>query len=412
MPKHVDPLSAKALAAVKPGTKPIELIDGLVPGLRVRIYPSGTRAWSLNVRDSTGTRRRFDVGSDIGLAEARRKGEELRRSIRQGADPTTERREKRQRTHAAREGVGTLDALFEVYFTNGPGREQRTAKDSLQRLRTVFSGLLSKPAIDVTGAELQRAADAWKSPSTASGAIRIVRPVLKWAAKRKQVAKDASDLETGSKPRKRERVISRDEIAAIWPCLSGQRGAIMRWLFWTGCRLDEACGMPWSEIKDGVWTIPKERAKNELTRSIPLPRQAIAALGKPGTPDALVFPSKQGTPLADNWDRETKRIHKASGTDDWHRHDIRRTAATMVGDLGFAPHVAAVVLGHKDITGGTGLEQVQTKLAGGATAIYMRARYAQEHRLALQALADELDRINGVAEPAVTNVVQLGAIRA
>ena len=46
---------------------------------------TGTRAWSLNIRDSKGVRRRFEVGSGLSLAEARRKAEDLRRNIRGGA---------------------------------------------------------------------------------------------------------------------------------------------------------------------------------------------------------------------------------------------------------------------------------------------------------------------------------------
>jgi integrase len=96
-------------------------------------------------------------------------------------------------------------------------------------------------------------------------------------------------------------------------------------------------------------------------------------------PDSLVFPSKGGGILS-NWDRETKRLHLLSGTSGWHRHDLRRAVATMLGDLGFAPHVVRVVLGHADI-------------AEGVTAVYARSRYQREHREALQALADEIDRI-------------------
>jgi hypothetical protein len=68
MPKRVPPLSVKTLTAIRPCKKPIELVDGYVPGLRIRILPSGTRAWSLNIRDSKGVRRRFDVGSGLSLS--------------------------------------------------------------------------------------------------------------------------------------------------------------------------------------------------------------------------------------------------------------------------------------------------------------------------------------------------------
>ena len=45
MPKRVPALSVKTLAAARPGARPFELVDGYVPGLRVRILPTGTRTW-------------------------------------------------------------------------------------------------------------------------------------------------------------------------------------------------------------------------------------------------------------------------------------------------------------------------------------------------------------------------------
>src|SRR5271167_43658 len=146
MPRRVAPLSVKRLASVRPGQRPIELVDGYVPGLRIRILPSGTKAWSLNIRDSKGVRRRFEVGSGLSLAEARRKAEDLRRNIRGGADPTTERRAARQWALAAKGGVGTLAALVETYFTNGPGARQRRAAKSRQQLETVFATVTKRGA--------------------------------------------------------------------------------------------------------------------------------------------------------------------------------------------------------------------------------------------------------------------------
>ena len=91
MAKRVPPLSAATLTKFKPDpVKVLELVDGAVPGLRVRITPAGTRSWSLNIR-AQGKMRRFDVGRSLGLAEARLKAEDLRRKIKDGADPTAEK---------------------------------------------------------------------------------------------------------------------------------------------------------------------------------------------------------------------------------------------------------------------------------------------------------------------------------
>ena len=274
MPKRVPPLSAKALAAVRPGIEPIELADGYVPGLRVRIHPNGTRTWSLNIRDRSGVRRRFDVGAKLGLADARRKAEELRRSIREGADPTSERRAARQRAQAARDGVGTLGALIATYFSTGPGGQQRRAARNRRQLETVFAELLDKPVLDIERAELQLTADGWRSGATASLAIRVLRPCLKWAERRGLVREGVANLEQPGRSGKRERVVTTDELKAVWPHLQGAHGNVIKWLLWTGCRLNEAVGMTWGEVNDDLWTIPAARSKNGRPRD-----RAVAAPG-------------------------------------------------------------------------------------------------------------------------------------
>jgi integrase len=368
---------------VRPASEPIEFADGYVPGLRVRVHPNGTRAWSLNIRDHTGVRRRFEVGTKLGLADARRRAEELRRSIREGADPTSHRRAARGRAQAARDGVGTLASLITTYFTTGPGGRQRRAARNKRQLETVFAKLLDKPVFDIGRSELQLTADGWQSGSTASLAIRVLRPCLKWAERRGLVREGVANLEQPGKSGKRDRVVTTDELKALWPYLRGAHGDVIRWLLWTGCRLNEAVGMTWGEVTGNVWTIPAERVKNGRSRVVPLPTQSVELLEggakKPPEVDSLVFPSKGGGPLS-NWDRETKRLHRLSGTSGWHRHDLRRTVATLLGDLGFAPHVVSVVLGHAHI-------------ADGATAVYARSRYLREHREALQALANEIERL-------------------
>ena len=378
MPKRVPPLSAKKLNSIRPGERPVEVVDGYVPGLRVRVSPSGTRTWSLNIRDSKGVRRRFDVGAELGLSQARRKAEDLRRSIRDGADPTKDRRASRRRAQAAREGDGTLAALIDDDFTTGPGAKQARASKSKRLVKTVFEKALAKPALDLERSELQLFADIWRSKSTASLAVRLLRPNLAWAEKRGLVPSGIHDLEQPGSPGRRERVLTDGELRAIWAKLDGTHGDVIRWLIWTGCHFSEAAGMRWREIDADTWNVPATRTKTAQARSIPLPRQAVALLDHRlhGDDEALVFPSRRCGVLS-NWDRETKKIQARSGTTGWHRHDLRRTVATKLGDLGFAPHIIGVVLGHADI-------------AQGATAVYARSRYQREHRDALQTLADAL----------------------
>ncbi|MGA9847587.1 MAG: integrase arm-type DNA-binding domain-containing protein, partial [Roseiarcus sp.] len=96
MPKRVAPLNAMQVERIKPGE---ELIDGAVPGLRVSRTVAGL-SWGLSVRVK-GARRWIKVGAGIGLAEARRRAERLRRDIADGKDPAEERAAAKQRQRDA-----------------------------------------------------------------------------------------------------------------------------------------------------------------------------------------------------------------------------------------------------------------------------------------------------------------------
>jgi integrase len=399
MPKRIQPLTAKRLAGVHPReAEVIELGDGLLPGLRVRISQGG-RYWSLNIRNMNGERRRFDVGDNLSLAEARRRAELLKRDIKQGGDPTRQRRDARRRVSDAKAGIGTFGSVMDAYF-NGDGASLRTKHEQRARIRHVFIKHLERPASEITLQELQRSADAHPSVSSASRAITYLKPVARWAAKRGLMQPGFSELE---KPIERSiedgghTVLDRKTLAVVLPKFDqGHRGSAAKLILWTAARLDEVCSATWSEfdLATGSWTVAAGRRKDTRSRTrrkqvpaqphiIPLPRQAISMLAKmrPGkTPEELVFPNATGGKL-DNWDRWSKSIFKGTGSSGWTRHDLRRTCATLAADLNFAPHIISIMLGHKT--------PENNHLLG----TYNKSRYRQQHGDALQAVADHLEQI-------------------
>jgi len=177
LPKRVAPLTARHVANIKRGE---ELVDGQIPGLRARMSSSGRLTWSLNIRDRSGVRRRFDVGQSLGLAQARSRAEEIRRSVRLGGNPTRERREERERAKAAQQGVGSFASVIDAYFATGPGKNHLTKNEQLKRLKSVVSAHLSRPAVEIRPAELQIAADKHPAAVSAARAVTYVRPLMKW----------------------------------------------------------------------------------------------------------------------------------------------------------------------------------------------------------------------------------------
>jgi integrase len=405
MPKRIQPLTAKGLDAVRPRDgEVVELGDGLLPGLRVRISVGGW-FWSLNIRNANGERRRFDVGANLTLADARRRAETLKQAIKQGSDPTGDRREARQRLKNAKAGIGTFGSVIEAYFDRGDGGSLRTKDKQVALIRHVFDKQLDRAATDIAVQELQLAADAHPSPSSAGRAIGYLKPLARWAAKRGLMQKGFQELE---KPAERntqdggQTVLDREALARVLPALyEGHHGPAARIMLWTAARLDEVCSATWNEfdLDAGLWTINAGRRKDTRTRArkkqapapphvIPLPRQAIAMLtdtreGKSGTD--LVFPGARGAKL-DNWDRWSKSIFKRTRTSGWTRHDLRRTCATLAAELNTAPHIVSIILGHKN--------PENNHLLG----IYNKGRYRQQHGEALQAVADRLEAIEARAD--------------
>jgi integrase len=410
MPKHIPPLTAKRLDGVHPREgEVIELGDGLLPGLRVRISKGG-RFWSLNIRNAKGDRCRFEIGANLSLAEARRRAEKTKQDVKQGADPTEERRRVRQRLKDAKAGIGTFSSVITAYFDRGDGQSLRTKSEQIARIRHVFGKHLDRAATDITVQELQLAADAHPSASSASRAITYLKPMARWAAKRGLMQRGFSELE---KPAERDTqeggqtVLDRQTLAKVLPRLKeGPHDRAARMMLWTAARLDEVCSATWGEfnLDAGLWTITAGRRKDTRSRVrkkqvpaqphiIPLPRQTISLLKKMRKAENgsdLVFPNAHGGKL-DNWDRWSKSIFKRTATSGWTRHDLRRTCATQAAELNVAPHIISIMLGHKN--------PENNHLLG----IYNKGRYRQQHGEALQMVADRLETI----ETGHDNVVAL-----
>ncbi|MDA9823664.1 tyrosine-type recombinase/integrase [Paracoccaceae bacterium] len=410
MAKRVPPLSAATLTKFKPDpVKVLELVNGAVPGLRVRITPAGTRSWSLNIR-AQGKMRRFDVGQGLGLSDARLKAEDLRRRIKEGADPTAEKRTSRHRTHLASQGIGTFGAMVETYFRTGQGAGLSTKDDQLRRIRSVFAAHLNRSAVEVRSSELQLSIDKHGAKVSAARAAGYLTPILQWAKRRDLVVGDFN-LEKPVQDAPRQKVLTEVELAALLPTFKGHHGVCAKFMLLTGARITETTAATWSQInlETKTWTIPPEnrkdtralqtrRHKPKLALVIPLSRQAIDQLLEARRAEVarrqlngltkeirqkdLLFVGPRGAKLG-NWDRWLKGTTVKTGIAGWSAHALRRTTATLAGDLGAPPHVVSVVLGHSNVGG---------QLVAG----YNHSTYCPEHRQILQEVAVRLDTIEGL----------------
>ena len=111
-----------------------------------------------------------------------------------------------------------MRALLATYEAQeGSGR--KSWDEARRRIQHVFAGHLDRPIVSLTPADLQMTADAHPARQSASAAVRYLRPVLKWGAKREFVARDVALIEPPAAVKRRDRVLSRDELKRLLPAL-------------------------------------------------------------------------------------------------------------------------------------------------------------------------------------------------
>jgi integrase len=184
----------------------------------------------------------------------------------------------------------------------------------------------------------------------------------------------------------RDRVLSDDELAEVWRCLGDdQFGDIVRLLILTGQRREEIGGLGWSEIVADAIVLQPDRTKNRRQHVVPLAPMLKAIIDRQPRRKGrdLIFGYREG-PFSGWSDCKAAldarlvagRGRKAKPMPEWRLHDLRRTVATGMAELGVLPHIIEAVLNH--VSGHR----------AGVAGIYNRATYTAECREALKRWAD------------------------
>ena len=143
--------------------------------------------------------------------------------------------------------------------------------------------------------------------------------------------------------------------------------------------------MQWDEIDlvQQVWTIPGERTKNGKTHVVPLSETAIEILtALPRFNSPYVFPARGKLDQSySGYSKGKRTLNDAVGIDDWTLHDLRRSAATGMAQLGVEPHIVECILNHS------------TGTFGGVAGVCNRYRYLDQMRGSLKIWDAQLRRL-------------------
>jgi integrase len=180
----------------------------------------------------------------------------------------------------------------------------------------------------------------------------------------------------------RERVLTPEELRKLWCALDDDPFSnIVRLLVLTGQRRNEIGHLQWSELDLARKQIvlPASRVKNGRDHTVPLSAQALPILeGLPRRNSSDYLFGKRGF---SEWDNAKKQLDRRVSIAPWRLHDLRRSAATYMAEIGVLPHIVEAVLNH------------QSGHKAGIAGTYNRAKYADEMRSALQRWADHVERI-------------------
>ena len=472
---------AKALTAIavekakSDPTKRMEIPDGGCRGLYLVVQPGGSKSWAVRYRaggkpakltlgavrllTSGETEPTSELEPEIGdahtLAQARRRAADVMLRVARNVDPAAERRTAK----SAAAGPAPERQLFEVAAEqflsryavketrestwretarllgfspdpDNPGRfiERKAAKGA-------FAGVLprwrGRRLREIARTDVRDLLDDLEDAGTRAQAkqcFAAVRQLFNWCVERELLsASPCAGVKAPTGAGSRERVLGDDELYEVWEAagvLAWPFGDMTKLLILTGARRDEVAEMRWTEVDLGkeLWTLPRERAKNDMTHEVPLSRQAVELLkGLPrigGRPE-YVFTTGSGRARAEKdkapplvpisgFSRAKLQLDKAIAVrraekakeeggevaeiQPWRLHDLRRTVASGMARLGIGLPVIEKVLNHRSGS------------FAGIVGVYQRHGYAAEKRTALQAWADHVERL---PERLPTNVVTL-----
>ena len=187
---------------------------------------------------------------------------------------------------------------------------------------------------------------------------------------------------TANEGQSRDRTLTEAELTAVLKVLGQDPfDDIIRLLVLTGQRRTEIGGLRWSEVdfERDLIALPPERSKNNRLHELPISTQVRAILERQPRNGEWVW----GRAFTSWSVYKAKLDNRLNGMGEWKLHDLRRSAATMMAELGVLPHIIEAILNH--VSGHR----------AGVAGIYNRARYEGEMRQALERWAEHVQTILG-----------------
>lgn len=430
MPKLTD----RTIKTAKPEGKDLFISDG--GGLYLRVTVAGSKIWIYRYKNEAGIQRWPELGMYpvMSLAEARAEALRLKAQRRSGIDPVEERQRletERKATEAAQAARLTVSELFEKWFRQEASRRKDGGKE-VRRIfeKDVLGRIGGLPAEAVKKSHVSAVLEQVQARGGNGRLVVVVlagmRQMFGFAVEHDLMEADpTAGLRKGRlhKPTERDRALSQSEVRTLieklpHAHLSEQSQLAVLALLATSARIGELFKTKLSsvDLDRGVWIIPASDSKSGRQHAVslssfalgifkqlhgravaqgsawllPSPRASKDEQDKPALSASLsksIGERQRGTlePLK-NRTPHTDALILPGGR--WTAHDLRRTSASLMAELGVQPHVVERCLSHVE----------ENKLIR----TYQRVSYEAEQRQAWQLLGDRLALLTAPESNVVT----------
>ncbi|PYA59583.1 integrase [Serratia marcescens] len=393
MTSSINRLTDKKLKALATGghDKEYTLSDG--GGLMIRVSKNGAISWfyqyKLEGRASTVSRPRLGRYPDMSLAMAREARSRCRKWLVEGKDPQRMLKLDRESTLKP---VTVKDAIeyWLLEYVDGNIVNDKRYRERFKKHIYPYIGDIALSDCETHYWLTCFARTKKTAPSVSGMLLQMSQQALKFCRVRRYATcnylDDITCQDIGVRVNKRKRVLTADEFSGLIISIknslfSHYYGNLLYLLIVFGSRTVElrlsTCN-EW-DLKGKIWTVPAAHSKTNEKIIRPIPDRIIPLIEK------LIGDDKENGYLLGELKTNTAvsqtggRIHKILGHDErWSLHDLRRTFSTYLNDLGVAPHIVELLLGHT---------------LGGIMAVYNRSLYLPEKLDALNKWLDFLHEI-------------------
>jgi len=388
----LDSRNVKTLIAPA-GKDDVVIWDDTMPGFGVRLR-GDNRTYLIQFR--VGVQQRRESLGDIRkvkLEAARKAARQRFAQAELGVDPAAERAEAKAKAAAKRL---TLGVICERYLEAKKARLRPTSYADARRYFTRhWAALRDRPIAAIQRAEV---AAGLQDIIKARGSISAARAranlsaLFTWAIGEGLV--DTNPVIGTNNPegghQSRSRVLADAELAVIWKACADDDdfGRIVKLLMLTGCRRGEIGELKWSEVDfdHGTITIAGTRTKNGHALTLILPAVALDLLRATPRRDNSDNVFGGGGPGFTIWSHAVKQLlgriaAKGKPLSPWTLHDIRRSTATHMAEIGVQPHIIEAALNH--VSGHK----------SGVAGIYNRASYTKDIAAALLFWSEHLSAV-------------------